>query len=343
MSAQAGLVSIIIVNWNTRDLLIDCLQSIEENTTDVPYEIVVLDNASADGSVDAVRSLMGNVKLIASNENLGFAAGNNRAAAEASGEFILLLNPDTVVGENAIREMRAFLTENPDAGAVGCRLLNADGSTQESFWMRFPSIWWLFLKAFYLDKLTRRFSGLRGAGRGAPFRVAHLLGACIMMRAETFRRLGGFDESYFLYLEETHLCYRLARSGYGIYYLPATSIVHLGQQSSNQAAEWANAQLYASACRFLEEQHPGSGLRTCALRVVLILTALVRLLLWSLRFAVGRPEPRPREEDAVGLLASAVGREEDSDRGRVGWKGGSRWWNGLLNELETCRGLLSSR
>ena len=289
MTAQAGLVSIMIVNWNTRELLLDCLRSIRDSTTDVPYEIIVLDNASSDGSADAVRETFPDAKLIASDRNLGFAAGNNRAAADAAGEFILFLNPDTIVRENAVREMRAFLSQNSEAGAVGCRLLNADGSTQESFWMRFPSIWWLFLKAFYLDKLTRRFSGPRGVRRGDPFRVAHLLGACIMMRAETLHRLGGFDESYFLYLEETHLCYRLSRAGYAIYYLPTVSIVHLGQQSSNQAAEWTNAQLYASACRFIGEQHPGSAAAACALRAVIVVTALVRLLLWCMRLAVGRP------------------------------------------------------
>ncbi|MGI6296556.1 MAG: glycosyltransferase family 2 protein [Armatimonadota bacterium] len=281
------MVSIIIVNWNTRDLLIDCLESIRQNAPGC--EVIVVDNASSDGSGDAVKEQYPQVKLIASEANLGFAAGNNLGIAEATGEYVLLLNPDTVVKPNAVDIMREFLVNNPDAGAVGCRIENPDGSQQESNWMTFPSIGWLFLKALYLDKIVRRFRKVKMED-DTPFQVAHLLGACIMAPRRILQELSGFDESYFLYLEETDLCQRIFQSGKNIYYLPTASITHFGQQSSIQAAEWTNMQLYLSTYKFIRRKNKSRAARY-ALQGVIALSAIVRLLLWSVRLCSG-PEKR---------------------------------------------------
>lgn len=288
------MISIIIVNWNTRDLLIDCLESIRQNSPGC--EVIVVDNASSDNSVEAVGRQFPAAKLIASETNLGFAAGNNLGIAEAAGDYVLLLNPDTIVKPQAVDAMHEFLLANPDTGAVGCRIENPDGSQQESYWMSFPSIGWLFLKSLYLDKIVRRFRREK-ITEDAPFQVAHLLGACIMTPRSVLHELSGFDESYFLYLEETDLCRRIIQSNRNIYYLPTASIIHFGQQSSLQAAEWTNIQLYLSAYKFIRRKSKSRTARYM-LQGVIALSAIVRLILWSLRLFSGS-EQRAR---AVKML-----------------------------------------
>lgn len=288
--AQSGLISIIIVNWNTRDLLADCIRSVTENTTDVCYEVVVVDNASADGSAEAIRAAFPAVRVVDSGDNLGFAAGNNLGMRFATGEFVLFLNPDTLVEGDALRRMRDFLTENAGAGAVGCKLLGCTGATQESYWMDFPNERWLLRKAFYLDKFSHRLRDQKRALAAGPTEVAHLLGACIMAPLSVIREMGGFDESYFLYLEETDLCFRLKEAGYSIWYLPSASIVHTGQQSSNQAAQWANVQLQRSMFLFLSRRFSPGPVRRTTIKALMMLGALVRLALWNLRFVLGLTE-----------------------------------------------------
>jgi GT2 family glycosyltransferase len=287
MQDRSVSVSIVIVNWNTRDLLIECIRSILEHATDISIEIIVVDNASADHSVQAVRKAFPSVKLIASKANLGFAAGNNLGIAEATGEHILLLNPDTLVTDDSIERMHSFLQQHPEAGAVGCRIVNPDQTPQESYWMRFPSLGWLLLRAFYLDKVVRRF-GRPSTASDAPFAVAHLLGACMMIPRSVLEELGGFDESYFLYLEETDLCCRIVGSGRQVYHLPSASIVHFGQQSSIQAAEWTNVEFYLSTYKFVRRHSARGAAAGLVLRGVIALSALVRMILWTARLCVRR-------------------------------------------------------
>jgi len=277
------LVSIVIVNWNAKDLLLACIDSIRRSAGDVSCEIIVVDNASDDGSVEAVRERFPDVMLIPSDKNLGFAAGNNLGISKAQGEYVLLLNPDTVVREGAIQESAAFLRDNPDAGAVGCRLLGSDGLVQESHWAAFPNMPWLLKCALYLNKL----GGLVSPDAKEPIQVAHLLGAYIMTRREIVRDLNGFDESYFLYMEETDLCYRIREAGFSIYYLPIPTVVHYGQQSSNQVAEWANVQLSLSTYKFMREHGATTVASRLCLQSIMLLGALVRLVLWGARYVIG--------------------------------------------------------
>ncbi len=282
------MVSIIIVNWNTRDLLLQCIQSIKDSTKDVPHEVVVVDNDSSDGSVEAVAERFPYVKLIASSENLGFAAGNNLGIAQATGACVLLLNPDTIVMPNSIREMLDFLETHPDAGAVGCKLLNADGTQQESAWTGFPGLGWLLARGLYLDKVLGRRAGSGITVSDKPCEVGHLLGACIMMPADLLREHGGFDESYFLYLEETDLCYRIRKAGRKVFYVPSASIVHIGQQSSMQAAEWTNVEFYANAYRFVRKYGRSGWLARLGFQSAIMMSGLIRLALWAFRLIGAR-------------------------------------------------------
>lgn len=279
------VVSVVVVNWNAKDLVLDCIESIRDTTPDIECEIIVVDNASDDGSADAVRERFPDVILIESAENLGFAAGNNLGLSRAQGDFVLLLNPDTVVGDGAIQKTVSFMREHPEAGAVGCRLLGSDGLVQESHWADFPSLRWLLRCALYLNKLTVD----RSDTRSSPRTVAHLLGAYIMTRRSIMEDLNGFDESYFLYMEETDLCYRIRSAGFSIYYLPDAAVVHHGQQSSNQVAEWANVQLSLSTYKFMREHGSSTFAARLSLQCIMLLGALVRVILWAARFVLGRP------------------------------------------------------
>lgn len=284
-SSKLGLVSVIIVNWNTRDLLFGCIRSIYD-TADVPIEIIVVDNDSSDGSASEIEKQYPDVNVISSKTNLGFAAGNNLGLRYANGEYVLLLNPDTLVKNGTISQMRDFLAKTPTAGAVGARLLNKDGSDQECYWMSFPDLSWLFTQALYLNKLLYSNHKISCLPNGA-FKVAHVLGACFMMRRSELTGLGGFDESYFLYLEETDLLQRVKASGLAVYHLPDAQVVHFGQQSSCQQPQWTNVQLQRSMYQFLTRNKCTGPAQCMAIKLTMELAALVRLILWSLRYLVG--------------------------------------------------------
>lgn len=283
---ESELVSVIIVNWNTRDLLLQCLQSIYDNPADTGCEVVVVDNSSSDGSVDAVRSQFPQAHIIANQDNRGFGAANNQGAAECKGDYLLFLNPDTIVQADAISVMRRFLAEEKDAGVVGCKILNSDGSVQPSYWHGFPSLAWCWQSAVYLH---HRLDKTADASEH-PSIVSHLLGACIMMRRNVFTSLAGFDERYFLYMEETDLCYRATLLGKRNYYLPGASVIHLGQQSTMQGAEWTNVQLQFSTYVFIRNTGNLSYCGRMLLLTGMYVGCAVRILLWTARLICGRPK-----------------------------------------------------
>lgn len=237
MAAQVGpRVSVIVVNWNTRNLLLDCIRSLEEHNGSVPFEIIVVDNASGDGSADAVRCQHPQVRLIANTENLGFAGGNNLGAREALGEYLLLLNPDTQVPDGAIDGIVSFLETHPEAGIAGPLLIGGDGKPQISSFGLFPSASEAFVHSLQLwrlmprAQLSRDFLLQPGAG-DTWCHTGHLLGACLLVRREVWDSLGGMDEGYFLFLEETDFCLRATLHGWKCAYTTAVRITHIGEQS----------------------------------------------------------------------------------------------------------------
>lgn len=247
-------LSIIIVNWNTRDLLACCLESVlaqqEDSLTPDEMEVFVVDNASADGSAAMVAERFPWVRSFANHENVGFARANNQALAQATGAGILLLNPDAVLHPGALAALLDFLITHPRAGAIGARLLNADGTLQLSCHpMLTPGR--EFWRLIFLDRLLPRATyPMRQWDTAAPRQVEAIKGACLLLRRQALDEVGWLDESYFMYTEEVDLCYRLSRAGWELWYEPTAVVTHFGGASANQVTEEMVIHLYRSKIHF---------------------------------------------------------------------------------------------
>ncbi|MSQ10161.1 MAG: glycosyltransferase family 2 protein [Dehalococcoidia bacterium] len=256
-------VSIIIVSYNTKDLLLGCLDSVfltlqqatgagrmslDARSLSRGYEVIVVDNASADGSAAAVQQHFPEAHLIDNEFNRGFAAANNQALAVAQGRYLLLLNPDTVVKDGAIPELVRFMDRFPRCGMATCKLLNLDETQQHSAF-KFPTLWMTFLDFFPLHGhlLNSRLNGrYRLKDYRRTFEIDHPLGACMMVRREVIERVGALSEEYFMYCEEIDWCFRIKRDNWRIYCVPTAEIYHLGGQSTRQVADRMYVELFRS-------------------------------------------------------------------------------------------------
>jgi len=232
-------LSIIIVNWNTRDYLSNCLKSIYETTSRVSIEIFVVDNASTDRSVEMVKNKFPQVKLIANKENLGFPKANNQAIKVSNGEYILFLNPDTVVYPKTIEMLVNFLKANKNCGAVGPMIVDKEGKVDYLGARNFPTLFSAFSDLFFLRKLfpTSRLFGKRHLGwwdHRSSRLVECISGACIMVRSEDLEKIGFLDETLPLYLEDVDLCKQIKNLGRDIYYLASAQIIHFQGASSKR-------------------------------------------------------------------------------------------------------------
>ncbi len=243
-------LSIVIVNWNTRDLLATCLESLAASLSRPDREVIVVDNASSDGSALMVRERFPQVSLIQNETNVGFARANNQGIQCCQGRQVLLLNSDTRVIGDALEQLEAFLEGHPRAGAAGARLLNADGTLQPSCHpMLTPGR--EFWRLIFLDNIFHRVTyGAELWKSSQPRQVEVIKGACLMLRREALSEVGLLDESYFMYTEEVDLCYRLAQAGWQLWWVPAAQIIHYGAASSRQAAQDMYIQLYRSKIQF---------------------------------------------------------------------------------------------
>jgi GT2 family glycosyltransferase len=228
-------LSIVIICWNDWKVLQDCLRSIYDGTRKIEFEVIVSDNGSTDGSVETVRTQFPSVQIVENGSNLGFAKGNNTGIRAARGEYILILNPDTIIHPKALDQLVAFADLHPEAGAFGCRVHNPDGTYQRSA-RPFPTISRYLVSALGLRFLGRlqkpvlsdEYEGWKG---NSEREVDWQSGCCVMLRGDLLRRLGGFDEQFFYQFEEVDLCRRVWNSGYSIRFTPEVSITHLGGQS----------------------------------------------------------------------------------------------------------------
>lgn len=281
-------VSICVVNWNTRALLADCLRSILADGQEVTFEVIVVDNASHDDSADMVREKFPQVRLITNDRNEGFARANNQAFQLARGRHVLLLNSDTVVLPGALTKLVKYLDEHPQVGVVGPELLNPDGTIQRSCWRGFPSLRAAFVDAFYLWRLVPhsrlvRLSELLDSPDDEPIEVDHVLGACMAVRREVINQVGGMDEDFFLFLEETEWCYRIKKAGWKICFLPAAKIIHIGQQSVHQDPQRTLPEKYRNYVRFYRKQENSSRLQEAILKGIIAVAGLLRVGLWTWR------------------------------------------------------------
>ncbi|MBI4718393.1 MAG: glycosyltransferase family 2 protein [Planctomycetes bacterium] len=232
-------LSIVIVNFNNLRVLEACLPAVMRGLGSLDVEVILSDNGSRDGSLDWVRANFPRVRILENGANLGFAEGNNRAFPLATGRFILLLNPDTVVEESALPAMVAFLREHPRAGAVGCYLLNPDGSRQISA-RSFPTLLTYFFQFSGLSwhhprsRLFGRFNMTYWDGDDAR-QVDWVSGAALMIRREVLERVGGIDPYFFLTYDEVDWCHRMTKAGFEVWYTPAGRIMHLDRQSEPQS------------------------------------------------------------------------------------------------------------
>jgi len=299
-------VSIIIVNWNTKQLLRDCLTSVYERAGDVDYEIIVVDNASTDGSSEMVKNDFRQVILIENTENRGFAAANNQGMAIAKGRYVLLLNSDTVVLDNAIANTVSFADENPQAAVTGCRVLNPDRTVQPTCFM-FPSLLNMLLSSTYLYKLfpKNRFFGreqMTWWDRSDVHQVDVVTGCFMLVRREAIEQVGVMDERFFMYGEETDWCYRFGKKGWKVMFTPAGQIIHFGGQSAAQKPVAMIVQLRLSILKFIRK-HYGWSTHLIARFLVALFFAL-RLPVW---LAIAFVRPAARGKAVIKMKAYSTG------------------------------------
>jgi GT2 family glycosyltransferase len=269
-------LSIIIVNWNTRNLVVNCLRSIFTYSPHYNFEVWVVDNASSDGSPDMVRKNFPQVKLIENPANVGFARANNQAIRQCHGRYIMLLNPDTEVTPGALETMVGFMEVSQEVGAAGPRLINPDGTLQTSCYPT-PTLLREFWRLLHLDRIKPfGIYPMQEWDQNQPREVEVIQGACLILRREALDQTGFLNEDYFIYSEEVDLCYRLRKSGWKISWLPGATVTHYGGKSTQLVSEEMFLNLYESKVLFFRKNY--SWLQAFVYKMILTLAAIARLV-----------------------------------------------------------------
>jgi GT2 family glycosyltransferase len=286
-------LSVIIVNWNTREHLRACLRSIFTYPPREPFEVWVVDNASSDGSVQMLREQFPQVHLIANERNLGYGKANNQALRQAQGEFALILNSDIEVMPDALQTLIDFMRQHPEAHAAGGQLILPDGSIQTSCSERL-TLWAVFCEQSLLAKAfprTRLFGGytLSWWSYDGVREVEQVVGACLMLRRQHDGSFPLFDERYFMYAEDTELCHRIRRAGGRIYYIPQAKFKHhLGASSEQESVRTEMVKAY-NRSRILFFREVYGAWSVSVYRLLIAMGALLRMVLWILAWLIGKP------------------------------------------------------
>jgi N-acetylglucosaminyl-diphospho-decaprenol L-rhamnosyltransferase len=280
------VISAVIVSYNSADYLPGCLRSLRSEGMD---DIVVVDNASADGSVGVVRTTDPGVRVMEAGANLGFGTAANRGVAETTGEYVLILNPDTVVEPGATKALAEALDRDPGLAVVGPRTENLDGTLYPSV-RRFPAMGVAFGHAFLGlvwpgNPATRRYRMLDWDHDRPAADVDWVGGACMLVRRSAFDLVGGFDEAYFMYVEDVDLCWRLGRAGWRIGYEPTARVMHALGGSSRDVPYRMIAEHHRSLYRFVSKS--SAGAKRCMLPVVAAGLGVRTLAAWA-HHAMGR-------------------------------------------------------
>ncbi len=275
-------LSIIIVNWNSRQYLQKCIASILSETCGLHYEIIVVDAGSFDGCDQMLRETYPEVRFIQSDRNIGFAKANNMAFRVSRGACLLFLNPDTELPEPSINVMYENLQRIPNVGAVGCKLLNSNRTVQTSCIQSMPTILNQLLDSEYLRARWPK-SALWGISPlfekdAEPKVVEAIVGACVMLKREVFKQVGLFSEDYFMYAEDIDLCYKVRQAGYTNYYIPGVTMIHHGGGCSQVAtSNFCTVMMRESVWRFFRKTHGrGYGM---GYRAAMLVSSLVRVVL----------------------------------------------------------------
>jgi len=328
-------LSVVILCWNDRQVIADCLHSIFATTRATEFEVIVSDNGSTDGSIQFIRENYPQVQVIENGQNLRFAKANNLGIRASRGEYILILNPDTIIHDGTLDRMVSFGDQHPEAGAFGCRVLNSDGSYQVSArpFASFRAEWITALYLRGLGRLNKWFASDSYAGwNGTTQRQVDWITGCFMLiRRDVLRDVGGFDEQFFYYYEDMDLCRQIWKLGRPIVYTPEASITHLKGQSTSQRLPAVGFALDSQITRYLYyyKYHGVRGVRH-ARRIALVslflrragyLTGqmvrpmearrqrleLLRILLqWNYRVDLARLVENGEEPPLKGALAGRV-------------------------------------
>lgn len=273
-------LSIVIVNYNVKHFLEQCLMAIERARRDLKIEIFVVDNASVDGSPAMLKKKFPQVRLMENHKNLGFSKANNQALRLCRGKYILLLNPDTLIQEDTLIELIRFLESHPKAGAVGCMLINPDGSFQAASRRSLPTPWVAFTRIIGLSRIFPR-SPIFGRYNLTYLKPDHeseidvLSGSLSMFRVEAIAAVQYFDEDYFMYGEDIDLCYRIKKAGWQIFYTPRTKAIHYKGESSKRSELSYIANFYSAMLIFINKHFPTrySGLVKLLITVGIVIRA----------------------------------------------------------------------
>lgn len=288
-------VSIIIANWNTCDTLRDCLKSIYEEAGNIQFEVIVVDNASSDGSVETIKSEFPGVILIENSENKGFACANNVGIQASKGRYVCLINSDIIVLEDCIEKLMSFMDEHPGTGMAGPRILNPDRTLQRSC-RHFPTIWNNLCQALSLNHLfpkSRFFSGaFMNYWNHDSIRSVDVLGGCFwMVRRKSLNEVGLLDENFFIYGEDLDWCRRFHQVGWDVVFYPRAEAIHIGGASSNNAPIRFYLEMQKADLQYWRKHHGRIG--EAGHTVVILLGNALRVIARALQYAFwpSRREP----------------------------------------------------
>lgn len=279
-------ISIVIVNYNVKDFLSQCISSIHKSITSLRYEIIVVDNASTDGSELLFTELShtdDSFSYIYSKTNLGFGKANNLGFELANGKYTLILNPDTLVEPDTLQVMYDYMESNPDIGTSGCKVLNVDGTFQSACRRGFPTPWASFCKLFGLQRLfpkSKLFAkyNLSYLNEDETSDIDALIGAFMFTRTDVLNKINGFDENFFMYGEDLDLCYRIKQVGYRVSYYPKTTITHFKGESSKRSTLNETKHFYDAMEIFARKHYGKSKLFFAFLRLGIKLRAFISYL-----------------------------------------------------------------
>jgi GT2 family glycosyltransferase len=277
-------ISVIIVTWNSEEHIRRCLESVRSRANGLSFEIIVVDNFSSDSSVKITQKVSPPVTLIENQKNLGYAHANNQGIGKSTGRYVLLLNPDTEIRENALDSTFRFMEANTNIGALGPKLLNPNGSVQPSCreFPRFSTLLWEFFGLSRLFPKNRIFGRWRMGyfDFDRTIEVDQPMGSCLMLRRKTLEQVGAFDEGFPMFFNDVDLCYRIKAAGWKIFFYSDAHVTHYRGASTSKAKRKMIWLSHLAFYRFFKKHQTGWGNRLLLflLLIPLVLTALLRMI-----------------------------------------------------------------